>query len=64
LSKHAPSLKITFRRTILPMIAVLTAIGGAMAYYFFRTTGSVFNTPYIVNVNQYFVVPNFPVVSA
>ena len=59
-SKETLPLKVTIERTVLPLSLVLVATAAAMAYYFWRTTGSVFNTPYMVNANTYFVVPNFP----
>ncbi len=59
-SEKAPPVKVTIQRTVLPLSLVLVATAAAMAYYFWRTTGSPFDTPYMVNANRYFVVPNFP----
>src|SRR5262249_23760849 len=47
-------------RTALPLILVLLSAFMFMGYYFWRTTGSPFNTPYLVNVKSYCLVPNFP----
>ena len=60
LSKNAPPLKLALQRILLPLFLMLLATVVAMGYYFWRTTGSPFNTPYLVNLRTYFVVPNFP----
>src|SRR2546428_11162664 len=60
LSKNARPLKLTLHRILLPLFLMLLATLVAMGYYFWRTTGSPFNTPYLVNLRTYFVVPIFP----
>lgn len=46
---------------ILPALALLFAVTlTAMGYYFWRTTGSPFKTPYVVNTSAYRAVPLFP----
>ena len=47
-------------RIILPLAVVLALTSGAMLYYFWRTTGSPFVTPYMLNVKAYNPVPYFP----
>jgi len=47
-------------RIILPLALVLVVTSGAMLYYFWRTTGSPFQTPYMLNVKAYNPVPYFP----
>lgn len=59
-SKSAPPARILIMRAVLPLFVFLAFTAIAMFYYFFKTTGSVFDTPYIENVRQYFLVPNFP----
>ncbi len=48
------------RRVVTPILLVMAATACAMAYYFWRTTGSPFNTPYLVNFHTYSPVPYFP----
>lgn len=48
------------RRVVAPILLVLMVTACAMAYYFWRTTGSPFNTPYLVNFQTYSPVPYFP----
>ena len=52
--------QVYLRRIVLPLGLLLCATGGAMAWYFFRTTGSPFRTPFQVNVATYNPVPYFP----
>lgn len=47
------------RRVVLPLLLVLTATGVAMAYYFWRVTGSPFRMPYQVNRETYSVARYF-----
>jgi hypothetical protein len=44
----------------LPITVILIITVAFMGYYSWRTTGSMFNTAYLVNAKTYFVVPNFP----
>jgi hypothetical protein len=47
-------------RFLAPLFLVLIVTGCAMGYYFWRTTGSPFNTPYLVNFHTYSATPYFP----
>jgi hypothetical protein len=47
-------------RVLLPLGLLLAAAAGSMAYYFWRTTGSPFRTPYMVDRETYMAVPYFP----
>jgi hypothetical protein len=47
-------------RVALPLGLVLILTAGAMLYYFWRTTGSPFRTPYLLNLETYDSVPLFP----
>jgi hypothetical protein len=60
LGKKAPPPRLSMRRIIIPLGLVLVVTAGAMGYYFWRTTGSPFRTPYLVNQETYFVTPLFP----
>jgi hypothetical protein len=60
LGKKGPRLRLSIRRIVMPVGSVLVLAAGAMGYYFWRTTGSPFRTPYQVNVETYFTVPYFP----
>jgi hypothetical protein len=44
--KHAPSLKVSFRRVLAPLCMSLAIIGAGTCYYFWRLTGSPFTMPY------------------
>jgi hypothetical protein len=59
-ARNAPPLKRTFVRVLLPLVVVLLVGAGMMCYYFWRTTGSPFDTAYMVNARTYFKAPNFP----
>jgi hypothetical protein len=50
----------SLRRIVLPVAAVLSLTVVAMLYYFWRTTGSPFHTPYLINLATYNPVPFFP----
>src|SRR5713226_6091407 len=58
--KNSPPRQILVRRIVLPLALVLLATLGAMAYYFWRTTGSPLQSPYLLNVQIYNPVPIFP----
>lgn len=47
-------------RLFLPLLLVLTVNFAAIAFYFWRTTGSPVQTPFQVNVATYNPVPYFP----
>jgi len=58
--KNSPPLRISARRIVLPLALVLLATLGAMAYYFWRTSGSPLQSPYLLNAQIYNPVPIFP----
>ena len=55
-----PDLGRALKRAMAPLLMVLVLTVIAMGYYFWRTTGSPFNTPYLVYEHNYNPVPNFP----
>ncbi|MCL5005774.1 MAG: hypothetical protein M1404_04510 [Acidobacteria bacterium] len=59
-----PALVMALKRVMAPLLAVIALTLVAMGYYFWRTTGTPFNTPYLVNVHRYDPVPYFPWQSA
>jgi hypothetical protein len=58
--KRGRELRQAALRVALPLALVLVVAGSAMSFYFWRTTGSLFRTPYSVNVSAYNPVPYFP----
>jgi hypothetical protein len=60
LRQKGPAFQLALRRIVLPLGAVLLVCAGAMLYYFWRTTGNPFRTPYSVTLATYFVAPPFP----
>lgn len=44
----------------LPLCTVLALGAGGMLFYFWRTTGNPFLTPYLANVHNYNPIPYFP----
>jgi hypothetical protein len=58
-SKKGPALRISFRRTVLPISAVLLLAAGAMGFYNQRVTGNAFRMPYMVHEATYAMVPVF-----
>jgi hypothetical protein len=60
LGAKGPPLRQSLLQTVLPLGLLLAAVGGGMAYYFWRTTGSPFRTPYLVDLETYMTVPYFP----
>ena len=58
--KSGPTLRTSMGRVILPLALVTTVTAGAMFFYFWRTTGSPFRTPYSVDLKTYDPVPLFP----
>jgi hypothetical protein len=60
LGKKAPSWRQLIPRTVLPLGLLLAVTMAAMAYYFWRVTGSPFRTPFQVNIAAYCAVPYFP----
>jgi hypothetical protein len=55
-----PELGRALKRVVVPLLAVLALTVVAMGYYFWRTTGSPLNTPYLVYERAYNPVPFFP----
>ncbi|HEX5412290.1 MAG TPA: hypothetical protein VFZ27_10555, partial [Terriglobia bacterium] len=55
-----PGMGIALKRAVVPLLAVLAVTLVAMGYYFWRTTGSPFNAPYLVYEHTYNPVPLFP----
>jgi len=48
------------KRVVAPLFLVLVLTGCAMGYYFWRTTGSPLNSPYLTNYRTYASSPPFP----
>jgi hypothetical protein len=59
-AKDRPSLPLVGRRVVAPLLLVLLFTLGIMGYYFWRTTGSPWRTPYSVNEESYDPVPILP----
>lgn len=51
---------VAFRNAVLPFAIVLLATSTFMAYYNWRTTGSILRSPYFVDLATYNSVPYFP----
>jgi hypothetical protein len=60
LGKNGPPLRMSLRRILMPVALLLAVTGSAMLYYFWRTTGSPFRTPYLLTTSTYNPVPYFP----
>jgi hypothetical protein len=60
LGRNRPPLQLAARRVVAPLLLVLVLTGCAMGYYFWRTTGSPWDTPFLVNVRTYRLVRGFP----
>jgi len=60
LGKNRPSLRLAAKHVVAPLLLVLVLTGCAMGYYFWRTTGSPLDTPWLVNVHTYNPAPYFP----
>jgi len=54
-----PARAVALRRVVWPIVMVISLAGLAMAYYFWRVTGSPFRMPYQVNRATYAVAPYF-----
>jgi len=52
-------IKGKLKQVVAPLFIVLLLTGCAMGYYFWRTTGSPWDTPYLVTVRTYNPVPYF-----
>lgn len=55
-----PDLGRALKRAMIPLLSVIALTLVAMGYYFWRTTGTPFNTPYFVYEHTYNPVPLFP----
>jgi hypothetical protein len=60
LGAKGPPLRHSLLRIVLPLGLLLAAVAGAMAYYFWRTTGNPFHPPYLVHMETYTAIPTFP----
>jgi len=60
LGKNRPPLWQAAKRVAAPIFLVLALTAGAMGYYFWRTTGSPFDTPYLVHERTYDPVRDIP----
>jgi len=58
--RRGPALRQSLRQIVIPTAAVLSLTAAFMLYYFWRTTGSPFHTPYLINLATYNPVPFFP----
>jgi hypothetical protein len=60
LGKTRPSLQLATRRVVAPLILLLVLTACAMGYYFWRTTGSPWETPHFLIARTYSPAPYFP----
>ena len=51
--KNRPPLGIVAKRLLAPLLLIMVLTGLAMGYYYWRTTGSPWDTPYLVNARTY-----------
>jgi hypothetical protein len=58
--KKGPALGVALKRAVAPLLLVLVLTVVAMGYYFWRTTETPINTPYLVDIQTYDPVPYFP----
>jgi len=58
--KNRPALHLSAGRIVAPLMIVMVLAGCALAYYFWRTTGSPWVPPYLVEARTYNPVPYFP----
>lgn len=56
----APASSVLVRNIVAPLLILAALTLAAMGYYFLRTTGSPFRTPYAINTETYRSVPFFP----
>ena len=49
-----------WKRVMAPLFLVLVLAGGGMGYYFWRTTGSPWEPPHLLNARTYNPAPYFP----
>src|SRR6266850_835819 len=60
LSKDDPRIQRRLLQVILPLGIIVTVTVGAMAFYFWKTTGQPFRPPYLVYETTYMSTPSFP----
>jgi len=60
LGKHRPPLRLAMRQVLGPLVLLLALTASAMCYYFWRTTGSPWDTPFLVGVRTYYPASLFP----
>jgi hypothetical protein len=58
--RERPAPKVAALRVVAPLVAIGGLTAAAMAYYFWRTTGSLWTPPYLVDLHAYNPVPYFP----
>ena len=58
--QERPNLQYSFQQFVLPLSACMMLNVLAMGFYFWRVTGSPFQTPYVVSVRTYEPFPYFP----
>jgi hypothetical protein len=58
--KDGPPPGLAIRDVVAPLFLMLILTAGAMGYYFWRTTGSPWQTPHFVNARTYNPAPYFP----
>lgn len=57
--KDAPPRRVLFSRVVIPASVVISLGGAALAFYFYRVTGSPFVMPYSIHQETYAVAPYF-----
>ncbi|MGA2072989.1 MAG: hypothetical protein ABSH52_05740 [Terriglobia bacterium] len=58
--RDRPPLRLVGKHIVLPIGLTLVLTGCAMGYYFWRTTGSPWDTPFLVGLRTYYPVSLFP----
>ena len=58
-SRDAPSVRVTFRRLVVPLMLLIVITGAGTSYYFWRVTGNPFRMPYQIERQTYAVAPYF-----
>jgi hypothetical protein len=58
--RRGASFRKSVQQVAIPLALILCAAAAGMLYYFWRTTGSPFHTPYLINLATYNPVPFFP----
>ena len=58
--KSRPPLRLVGKHIVLPVGLILALTGCAMGYYFWRTTGSPWDTPFLVGMRTYYPASLFP----